>query len=104
MPARQKGKTLRSTKWLRDERIAFPLTPEEHRGSWQIRGEGSLEEGYRTLEHWSGQGSDGQDCRRAKGQELWIGCCGEEGLNLSGQSGGGNGKTKQLTIPWCMKG
>lgn len=66
MPARQKGKMLRSTKRLRDEarphlHLVSPLTPEERRGSWQIRGEGSLEEGYRTLEHRSGQGSDGQD-------------------------------------------
>lgn len=66
VPARKKGKMLRSTKWLRDEarpclHIAFPLTPEGSRGSWLIGGEDSLEEGYRTLEHWSGQGSDGQE-------------------------------------------
>lgn len=41
MPARQKGKMLRSTKRLRDEarphlHLASPLTPEERRGSWQI--------------------------------------------------------------------
>lgn len=50
----------------------------------------------RDTEPWST--ADGQNCRRAKGQQLWTGSCGEEGLKLPGQSGTEKRKTKQLTL------
>lgn len=98
MPARWKGKRLRSTKWLRDEEgphlhIAFPVTAEEGRGSWQ-RG---VEIAWRRdTEAWStAQGSDGQDGRRAKGQQGGWAVVVKRGWTLQDR---GEGKRKDKAV------